>query len=94
MSVKNDYDRFIAEQKEVMKKELIQLLKGKNAYIQTHDFPDPDALATAFALQEYLKYYGIEATICYEGKLERASAIRMLDNFGIHWWILRIRIPM
>ena len=38
-----------------MKKELIQLLKGKNAYIQTHDFPDPDALATAFALQEYLK---------------------------------------
>lgn len=46
-----------------MKKELIQLLKGKNAYIQTHDFPDPDALATAFALQEYLKYYGIEATI-------------------------------
>lgn len=66
-----------------MKKELIQLLKGKNAYIQTHDFPDPDALATAFALQEYLKYYGIEATICYEGKLERASAIRMLDNFGI-----------
>ena len=44
-----------------MKKELIQLLKGKNAYIQTHDFPDPDALATAFALQEYLKYYGIEA---------------------------------
>ena len=66
-----------------MKKELIQLLKGKNAYIQTHDFPDPDALATAFALQEYLKYYGIEATICYEGKLERASAIRMLDNLGI-----------
>ena len=66
-----------------MKKELIQLLKGKNAYIQTHDFPDPDALATAFALQEYLKYYEIEATICYEGKLERASAIRMLDNFGI-----------
>ena len=47
-----------------MKKELIQLLKGKNAYIQTHDFPDPDALATAFALQEYLKYYEIEATIC------------------------------
>ena len=47
-----------------MKKELIQLLKGKNAYIQTHDFPDPDALATAFALQEYLRYYEIEATIC------------------------------
>ena len=30
MSVKNDYDRFIAEQKEVMKKELIQLLKEDN----------------------------------------------------------------
>lgn len=77
-----------------MKKELIQLLKGKNAYIQTHDFPDPDALATAFALQEYLKYYGIEATICYEGKLERASAIRMLDNFGIMSKADRPREPL
>ena len=72
-----------------MKKELIQLLKGKNAYIQTHDFPDPDALATAFALQEYLKYYGIEATICYEGKLERASAIRRTDQVSIAGRCLR-----
>lgn len=66
-----------------MKRELIQLLKGQKVYIQTHNFPDPDALASAFALQQYLKYYKVEAVICYDGKLERASARRMLENFGI-----------
>lgn len=68
---------------EGMKKELIQLLKGQEAYIQTHNFPDPDALASAFALQKYLSVYDIDATICYDGSLERANAIRMLENFGI-----------
>lgn len=66
-----------------MKKELIQLLKEQKVYIQTHNFPDPDALASAFALQQYLKHYDVEAVICYDGKLERASARRMLENFGI-----------
>lgn len=36
MSVKNDYDRFIAEQKEVMKKELIQfaMLDQEKRYVE------------------------------------------------------------
>lgn len=66
-----------------MKKELIQLLSGQEVYIQTHNFPDPDALATAFALQKYLSVYGVESVICYDGSIERANAIRMLENFGI-----------
>ena len=33
---------------------LIELLKHHTVYIQTHNFPDPDAIASAFALQEFL----------------------------------------
>lgn len=66
-----------------MREELIRLLTGHRVVIQTHDFPDPDALASAFGMQQYLKYYGIEAEICYEGKPERNNSRRMLENFGI-----------
>lgn len=31
--------------------ELVEILKGHKTYIQTHNFPDPDAIASAFGLQ-------------------------------------------
>ena len=42
MSVKNDYDRFIAEQKEVMKKELIQfaMLDQEKRYVEPFGFSE------------------------------------------------------
>lgn len=66
-----------------MRRELIQILEGEKVHIQTHNFPDPDAIASAFALQRYIHYYGIESDICYDGRLERSNAKRMLENFGI-----------
>ena len=30
------------------------MLKNHNVYIQTHNFPDPDAIASAFGLQQFL----------------------------------------
>lgn len=32
-------------------KKPVALCKGKHIYIQTHNFPDPDAIASAFGLQ-------------------------------------------
>jgi ABC-type glutathione transport system ATPase component len=48
--------------------QLVELLRGHRTYIQTHNFPDPDAIASAFGLQHFLNYHGINADICYDGK--------------------------
>ena len=46
--------------------ELVTQINREHVYIQTHNFPDPDAIASAFGLQELLKLRGIHATICYK----------------------------
>lgn len=64
-------------------RKLIDLLKGHVVYLQTHNFPDPDALASAFGLQVFLKANGVESTICYAGKIEKNSTKKMMEDFGI-----------
>lgn len=62
---------------------MIELLKGNRVYIQTHNFPDPDALASAYGLQRFLLHFGIESTLCYDGQVDKLSTRRMLGAFGI-----------
>lgn len=62
---------------------LVDLLRGHKTYLQTHNFPDPDALASAFGMQQFLKQHGVETTICYEGSIDKLSTKRMLTEFGI-----------
>ncbi len=62
---------------------LIKLLDGHKVYLQTHNFPDPDALASAYGIQQFLKYYNIDSTICYDGKIEKVSTKKMLTAFNI-----------
>lgn len=64
-------------------RKLIELLKGHTVYLQTHNFPDPDALAAAFGMQVFLKANGVETTICYAGNIEKNSTKRMIEEFGI-----------
>lgn len=63
--------------------ELISKISREHVYIQMHNFPDPDAIASAFGLQELLKYRGIPATICYKGKIERYSTEKMCQLLAI-----------
>lgn len=63
--------------------QLISKIKQKHVYIQMHNFPDPDAIASAFGLQELLKYRKIPATICYKGKIERYSTEKMCQLLAI-----------
>lgn len=63
--------------------ELVGQINRPHVYIQTHNFPDPDAVASAFGLQELLKSRGIVSTICYQGKIERYSTDRMREILGI-----------
>lgn len=62
---------------------LAQLFHDKKVYIQTHNFPDPDAIASAFGLQKLLRHYGIEATLCYAGRIDKLSTAKMLQLFHI-----------
>ena len=39
--------------------QLAALCHGKHIYIQTHNFPDPDAIASAFGLQRLLAQHEI-----------------------------------
>lgn len=62
-------------------RKLVALLKGHKTFIQTHNFPDPDAIASAFGLQHFLRAYGIETVLCYDGSIDKLSTKRMLTMF-------------
>ena len=63
--------------------DLIELCRGYPVYIQTHNFPDPDAIASAYGLQKLLGLYGVESELCYDGRIDKLSASKMLDAFHI-----------
>lgn len=54
-----------------------------DVFIQTHDVPDPDAIAAAFGLQCLLKCRGLAARIIYNSRIEKPDTIRMLSIFNI-----------
>ena len=62
---------------------LISNITSSRVLIQTHDFPDPDAIASAFGLQSLIETYNIEATICYKGKIDRHNTRKMMELFNI-----------
>lgn len=62
---------------------LVSLLKGHKVYLQTHNFPDPDALASAYGMQVFLRAHGVESTICYAGEVEANSTKKMMEVFQI-----------
>lgn len=65
-------------------KSLIKALKRKKrVFIQTHNYPDHDSVASAFALQYLLNQHDIEADIIYHGEILRDSLQRMIDRLGI-----------
>lgn len=63
--------------------ELIHNINREHVYIQTHNFPDPDAIASAFGLQQLLKYRGVEAKICYKGKIDRYNTGKLRELMEI-----------
>ncbi len=58
-------------------------INSNHVYIQIHNFPDADAIGSAFGLQYLLKQSGILATICYGGKIDRSCIYKILDSLDI-----------
>lgn len=65
--------------------ELLKELKKQNKkmYIQTHDFPDPDAISSAFGLQTFLGLYNLDAHIVYSGEIQRDALKTMIQRLNI-----------
>lgn len=62
---------------------LLAHIHHNHVYIQTHDFPDADAIGSAFGIQYLLKLNNINSTICYRGKIDRSYLSKMLDTLDI-----------
>ena len=70
-------------------RELIEHCRGRNLYIQTHNFPDPDAIASGFGLKKLFERFGVSSTLCYVGKLDRISTKKMTELLGIEMFSQR-----
>lgn len=62
---------------------LLNLLKNRRVLIQTHNFPDPDAAASAYGLQIFLKNFDIPSDIVYDGEISKPNLMHMLETLNI-----------
>ena len=62
---------------------LVDLLRDRRVFVQTHNYPDPDAIGSGFGLLGILKNYGIDAKLCYVGQIDRVNMLRMLKLCSI-----------
>ncbi len=64
--------------------ELIESFKNEDCiYIQTHNYPDHDAVASAYGLQYYFSQLGIISHLIYEGDIQRDSLANMIQKLDI-----------
>jgi len=64
--------------------DLLHVLGSRRpVFVQTHDFPDHDAIASAYGLQGVLAGAGVDSRIVYAGDLQRDSLRRMIRELGI-----------
>lgn len=59
--------------------EIVNNISNKHVFIQTHNFPDPDALSSAYGMKKLLEYKGIQSTICYKGKIDRYAMMKFIQ---------------
>lgn len=71
------------EKKKTKYEELLRAIVGDHVYIQTHNFPDPDAISSAYGLQVLLKKRGVSSTICYQGKIDKFSTKKLIEKLNI-----------
>jgi len=64
--------------------EMIKNIGQKHVYIQMHNFPDPDAIASAYGLQYLLAGKGMKSTIVYKGRVDHGSSNAMVQRLNIH----------
>ena len=66
--------------------QLIDCIHNTHVYVQMHNYPDQDALASAMGLQTLLKARDIESTIIYHGLIDKDNTLKMIEllNMKVH----------
>jgi nanoRNase/pAp phosphatase (c-di-AMP/oligoRNAs hydrolase) len=59
------------------------LAADRPVVVQTHDYPDIDAVASAWALSTLLRLRGFDASCVYRGELRSRSLAGLMKEFGI-----------
>lgn len=62
---------------------LESLHQASRIFIQTHNFPDSDAIASAYGLMRLLEHFGIQATLCYMGRIEDIGIRHIIEQYEI-----------
>ncbi len=57
--------------------------RHKKIFIQPHNIPDPDAIASSFGLKSYFATKGIESEIIYVDSIEKTNSKTMVEIFDI-----------
>lgn len=60
-----------------------RLEAGRPVVVQTHDYPDIDAVASAWALARLLEMRGFSSSCCYRGELRSRSLRLLIEELGI-----------
>jgi nanoRNase/pAp phosphatase (c-di-AMP/oligoRNAs hydrolase) len=63
--------------------EVLERHRGERHVIVLHDFPDPDAISSAFAHQLLSQEFGIETDIIYNGRISHQQNIAMVRLLGV-----------
>lgn len=85
----------MSEEKPVREDELLDRLgtalgSAKRVLLIPHDFPDPDALASAAAMHLLLKHrYGIHGQIAFSGEVSRPENKELLRRLRFRWHRMR-----
>lgn len=56
---------------------------GRPVAVQTHDYPDIDAVGSVWALACLLRRHGFSASCVYRGELHSRSLANLIENLGI-----------
>lgn len=67
--------------------ELLSCLTKKHVIVQTHNYPDQDALASAMGLKVLLEAKGKKVTIGYEGIVDKDNTLKMIELLGIECYL-------
>ena len=62
---------------------IADIVRGHEIFIQGHNFPDADSIASAYGLKRLLAHKGIDSEIIFVGMIERLTISRMLEVFSI-----------
>jgi nanoRNase/pAp phosphatase (c-di-AMP/oligoRNAs hydrolase) len=63
---------------------IAEIVQGHEVFIQGHNFPDADSIASAYGMKRLLETKGVDSDIIYVGKIEKLTISRMIEILDIN----------